>query len=1839
MKFFVIASLIIHVVLLNNASIFAKTFSFVEVIVTKSVVLINPFEDSTPLYSIKQGDLFPFIKKQNNYINIYVEGAKHGWVKASAVSIKEFDIVPTPSIAEKLNAVSRPYYNYSGQENYRFPSRSSNQNFDINSDGFVEVKASGRQYSPNDIESPLWPTIINDPVYKKIPRDVLLGPMDIDTRSRISLEGKLSEDLYVYYDIEQEPEMPGKYDVEIKYQDHHLQFFHLDANYKQGPYINVQKSLRGAQYRYDDSYNLFQLSMGKERSESHKLESFGSGSKLIKLTHKYIYPGSVRVYINNSRKEENQHYTVDYYNGTVLFEFPIEKTDYYKIIYEVSNPIADYLPVLARRNFQAIQYSGSSRSIESHSLITLSQTDAFIYKPELPPIQFPTFNTSIIDTIVSNNKLLSLNPMTMLVDMGILNSDYTLLNYISTINSVSLFELSIASSDIALIVDELDHLFVETALFKESLLEQYSDVQIFPDSFLNLEGMTLKDSLDIFYALVDVKVLNGQGYIISNLLSQSSIFDDSSLFYYYNDIILTWLKSFYLETKQSIRPRFILSKNPVELGSVSIQLNDVSLQLNKDFIVDYSLGVISFLIPLQQQDAIDIAYNYYIRESHVNEFIGKNITGPYQLSNFPILDGTAKVTLDDTLLQELDDFIIDYDNGEIFFNFDVSHPSIITVHYDFIQKQVVTKVSKERPFDISATYINEFVPADDQVQIMSIVSENVAIVDSIISLANTPLTNTENIIISVDGTLITSQNFVVTSNYKGDIQLINTPSYPSLASGSKAIISYDYLKSYRTKDSITPKTSATQTIPYKIDGVEYIIDYLPVKYDGVHYITYQGTKLQEESFDVEYLNDGLGLIITFYISSVKPGSKLETYPNGPFTIHFDYTPQELSAMDDIRHHMLGTTIKGNLSDSFSIVGDFAFTENNFGGQLIDFEMPDRQGNGIDNYFYDLGKTNLVENSEQVFLNGQSQTRDVDYIIIYKNGKFRFINKTPSVTDTISADFQYSEEKGVLQTNTKQTGYATQFLAEYDVPSFNAVSSFKYINPEFAPIGSINEQTGNSIFQSGITWAVSPGLSFSSNYSRGKQIALVNAQSEPIYTHTDIFSTTMKNRYFNAIDASHGFDYRFSLQDPDAAYDNDFSHDVDDLTVSYKGSFSFGPSFLKSTIHRSFSRQNIDYIDKLAPKTISSKSSSYTSNLNLSDSFFFRSITIKPSYYQSYSNTIESKAPTSSFKEHRNFDLTSSFSPFKSWSFTPMYKWSNTQQQPSSEADIAENKAMSYGIGSKYEPVTWFSTYVSYHHKEDESVLLNQQSNISNSKQASLKRFTPYFALLSLGLSPNNYLATILQNSTLSYSYSENNNQKNDRRSLSNSYSNRANLTQLTLIPTLRIHNLSYSHSNTKNDSYVESLSVSENHSLSYSSAYQGQLSFRPSWFVLKFINYSTSIKHSFLSSSSQAMARSVTGNETEQLTAEDTLSHSFTFSPPQFSLPNIFNPRKRFRLGKVSLSLSLNNFQKDYTQASYPYIFEPSLDTFSRLASTSESMDQEDSQTSVISSTASPFNLINMNGSLTQKESYFNRNTFSNSQSLFQEIKNYESSHSISPFRFLTFSLQANQNRSSQWDFPSTNITVNELIITNNVALSFTNKWSRFYQFSSTLKPFRFVSLTGAASHNFIRQHRGPITSLDMSTFTTETVSTTLGIYPIKSLAISGTYSKNRINSNDSNFNLGESNSQTLSYTPVKTTYASISINYTRQQTNGWGINSLELDNQELADSTIGETKKVDRDYITQTGSLNVDISFPINNAYVQKFTLEGEGYIKDIKDFLETPENPLSYSISGLVLKGTLHL
>ena len=501
--------------------------------------------------------------------------------------------------------------------------------------------------------------------------------MDIDTRSRISIEGKLSKDLFVHYDIEQEPEMPGKYDVEIDYKDHHLQFFHLNAAYKQGEYINVNKALRGAQYKYDGEYQFFQTSMGKERSESHKLENFGSGARLIKLSHKYIFPGSVRVYINNRKKNENVDYTVDYYKGTVLFEFPIDQTDYYKIIYEVSNPIADYLPVLARKNFQAIQYASTPRQIAKFELESSSKTETFIYKQTRAEPEYPTFNIDAL-SYPSLNDYEKEHIVAYLIQEDFLKADLTVGQHIATTAIMEVEGSVIPTAALVPLQATLKELGTDTMLVKQATEPRYSKTQIFPDTFTNLEGFFLKDSVNIFLYLQEKNIINSQGFITLDLVSYASIFDVSSAYYYYDQVILEWLKIFFLEKNLQERPRFILEKQPLVLGSVSVLLNDIELMMNHDYTLDYTLGVLAVSVPLVADDTLRVHYDYYSKKEMMEEFIGKNSTGPYSLSFSPVVDGSVKIALNDQTLAELDDYVIDYDSGDIFFSTDIAYPAIFS---------------------------------------------------------------------------------------------------------------------------------------------------------------------------------------------------------------------------------------------------------------------------------------------------------------------------------------------------------------------------------------------------------------------------------------------------------------------------------------------------------------------------------------------------------------------------------------------------------------------------------------------------------------------------------------------------------------------------------------------------------------------------------------------------------------------------------------------------------------------------------------------------------------------------------------------------------------------------------------------------------------------------------------------------------------------------------------------------------------------------------------------------------------------------------------------------------
>ena len=513
---------------------------------------------------------------------------------------------PTPKkpVVKLPKPVIKDPYSILGQENYRYPSRPRRKNLDLEVDGFYEIKYSGRDYSPKDPDDPRFERIVRDPIYNKIPRDVLLGPSKMDIRYQIQIDGKLDDDLSVHYDIEQEPDFPGKYEVQVKYKDKELTFFHYDAFFENGEYIQVKKALNGAQYYQETPYSELSIATGRQRSEPKKFATFGNGQKEYRLGNTSILRGSVTVWVNNNRRKENSDYKINYFDGTIEFTESPQKSDYIEIVYEFTNPIEDFLPVLSRKNFFGAQMKW--RSKDKVSEVKLQER-----------------------------------------------------------SSQTLWSKQMAVKDTP---NETPEVATDNAIL-EALSELMNDV--YTDNISNApkEDVKPKDTTE-------------------NLRAAPMVFE--------------------------------LEKTPVVLGSDVVFVNDRELIRNMEYFIEHTSGEVRLREPILASDKLRVEYDYFLTDSYKEDIIGDGTPGPYPLASTHVLVGSVKVNLEDNELLETRDFIVDYDNGRLFFNYKIKYPNIMTVEYQSIESKTVTLNAEKRPLNVGVTYLNEYAKSEEEKLTLSV---------------------------------------------------------------------------------------------------------------------------------------------------------------------------------------------------------------------------------------------------------------------------------------------------------------------------------------------------------------------------------------------------------------------------------------------------------------------------------------------------------------------------------------------------------------------------------------------------------------------------------------------------------------------------------------------------------------------------------------------------------------------------------------------------------------------------------------------------------------------------------------------------------------------------------------------------------------------------------------------------------------------------------------------------------------------------------------------------------------------------------------------------------------
>ena len=173
-------------------------------------------------------------------------------------------------------------------------------------------------------------------------------------RLRLRIVGQLSRRLSVSYDMEQQPDMPEKYNVKVNYDNHELTFGDFTTTFTGNEFANASKSLNGVMITSKDNWYSFKaVPSAKVRSSTQKLTTqYGNSTRgPYSLGRGSIVEGSEYVELNGVPQKRGPDYTIDYFDGTITFTNILTQDDEFKYSYEFTNLIDLFFPTLSKRNF------------------------------------------------------------------------------------------------------------------------------------------------------------------------------------------------------------------------------------------------------------------------------------------------------------------------------------------------------------------------------------------------------------------------------------------------------------------------------------------------------------------------------------------------------------------------------------------------------------------------------------------------------------------------------------------------------------------------------------------------------------------------------------------------------------------------------------------------------------------------------------------------------------------------------------------------------------------------------------------------------------------------------------------------------------------------------------------------------------------------------------------------------------------------------------------------------------------------------------------------------------------------------------------------------------------------------------------------------------------------------------------------------------------------------------------------------------------------------------------------------------------------------------------------
>jgi hypothetical protein len=1016
---------------------------------------------------------------------------------------------------------------------------------------------------------------------------------------QLQIVGRLSERLSVSYDLEQQPDVPERYHVKVNYDNHELTFGDFSASFGGNEFASTTRSLNGVLLTsYDTWYNMTLVPSAKVRSYTVGLTSQrGTGTVgPYSLGHTSIIEGSEYVELNNTPLSRDTDYTIDYFGGKITFKRILSSADEFKYSYEFTNIVDFFFPTASRRDFFGLRSSFTvdpstfGQAAPKEEPIIYSETELFPKRTLTPTII--TKEVIVLPEIAASQTaeggIVSVNgePVMLFHEIPGLLGAYERAGIIAgrisklTRSTTGEVVLSLASRE-----GEWLGLFGDTVIFTVN----------------NKEGAASNTSPEVL-------AQNWVAKLNEALVKQTSI--EATEVYPTVDEMPE-------EFEEAEAGTYQLDNAPIVMFSESIMFEGSRLKKDEDYKIDYETGTIRLTTPAlpSEDNKMQIAYKFFkvMEESEVLPGVGSR--GPYDLAHGDIIIGSEKIAVNEIPNVRDLDYTVDYKEGKVVFYDKILATQNISIRYRFVAKRLPLPPSAEGPLQtlrIGTTYLRESAKKGEGLPIGSQVDSfySTDIINNTIYLKNCPLDGNSTITLTRNGSpLAENVDFIVPSAESGvrigfrvpstnyNIRYINdtrdrTDGYGAgviyllphitVEASDKFEASYSYFKSIR--DSYHGPISASS--PH--DDLYGVRDIIPGREDvsvwddtvGVErYIPFfPNPSTTENSSDtgykINYSNQPY-VQITFNNKQSWPSNYTK------ILVNFDYIPASASSGKNISQQIIGIDADYKIGD-LKLEGSIAQSQTD----KVYGSLPTSEtiyGNGGRGYALH-SPANIVEDSEQVFINEDPKNKDSDYFISYSTpGQISFYTDI-STKETILVRYQF--EDATLGTIKKKEDTAYKIGASGTVGGvLDLYGNHKRVGYDYTPMGGLPLNVGSNASDFGFGYKPLPYFSLSGDYK------VRNDLVTPLYVdkfiNNEDLSLSTASTIYSLVDLNLGF--RQFMSKDDLIAENNFLHKSDNRSDFWTASIipkpqKFGDIVYSNSNDLSRSLSYTDTLDKIDPTT-------------------------------------------------------------------------------------------------------------------------------------------------------------------------------------------------------------------------------------------------------------------------------------------------------------------------------------------------------------------------------------------------------------------------------------------------------------------------------------------------------------------------------------------------------------------------------------------------------------------------------------------------------------------------------